>query len=108
MFTALVLRPALAQLDDGALVEAAGRIHQYADRRMPLPGAVSMLAAAAATLTAGLAGHSVAAGFSGGALVALLAWLVLHLRVAAPINRELTRSATAHQMPADARDLQKR
>ena len=37
VFAALVMRPALAALDDGALVQAAGRIHQYADQRMPLP-----------------------------------------------------------------------
>ena len=57
VFAALVLRPALAALDDSALVQAAGRIHQYADQRMPLPGAVGTLAAAAATLTAGLGNH---------------------------------------------------
>ncbi len=50
MFAALVLRPALAALDDGTLTPAAGRIHQYADQRMPLPGAASMLAAAASAL----------------------------------------------------------
>ena len=50
MFAALVLRPALAALDDATLTPAAGRIHQYADQRMPLPGAASMLAAAASAL----------------------------------------------------------
>ena len=49
VFAGLVLRPALAALDDGALVQAAGRIHEYADQRMPLPGAVGTLAAAGAT-----------------------------------------------------------
>ena len=97
VFAAIVLRPALAALDDEALVQAAGRIHQYADQRMPLPGAAGTLAAAAATLTASLAGHPLQAGLSGGALVALLAWLMLYLRVAAPINRELTRAAAAHR-----------
>ena len=37
VFAGLVLRPALAALDDSALVQAAGRIHEYADQRMPLP-----------------------------------------------------------------------
>ena len=108
VFAAIVLRPALAALDNEALVQAAGRIHQYADQRMPLPGAAGTLAAAAATLTASLAGHPLQAGLSGGALVALLAWLMLYLRVAAPINRELTRAAAAHEIPANARALQKR
>jgi hypothetical protein len=108
VFAGLVLRPALAALDDGALVQAAGRIHEYADQRMPLPGAAGTIATAGATLTAGLAGHPLQAGLSGGALVALLAWLALYLRVAAPINRELARAAAAHQTPANARALQKR
>lgn len=108
VFAALVLRPALAGLDDGALVLAAGRIHEYADRRMPVPGAVGTLAATGATLTAGLAGHPLQAMLSGSALVALLGWLVLYLRIAAPINRELTDAAAAHEIPADARALQKR
>ena len=75
---------------------------------MPLPGAVSMFAAAAATLTAALAGDLLPALLSGIALVALLTWLMLYLRIAAPINHELTRAAAAHATPAGARALQKR
>ena len=33
---------------------------------------------------------------------------MMYLRVAAPINRELTRAAAAHQIPANARALQNR
>jgi hypothetical protein len=99
MFAALALRPALKTLDDGALVQAAGRIHQYADQRMPLPGAASMLAATASALTASLAGRPLQAVLSGAALLALMAWLILYLRVAAPINRELARAAAAHEVP---------
>ena len=69
VFAALVLRPAFAALDDGALVQAAGRIHEHADRRMPVPGAVGTLAATGATLTAALASHPLQAVLSGGALV---------------------------------------
>jgi hypothetical protein len=108
VFAALVLRPALAALDDGTLVQAAGRIHEYADQRMPLPGAASMLAAAAATLTAVLAGDPLHALLTGAALAALVAWLVLYLRIAAPINHEFTRAAAAHATPAGARALQQR
>ena len=88
VFVGLVLRPALAALDDSVLVQAAGRIHEYADQRMPLPGGVGTLAAAGATLTAGLGNHPLQTGLASGALVALLAWLVLYLRIAAPINRD--------------------
>ena len=108
MFAAVVLRPALAALDDGALTQAAGRVHQYADRRMPLPGATSILAAAASTLAAGIAGHPVQASLTGAALGALLVWLMLYIRIAAPINRELTRAAATHEIPPNARALQQR
>ena len=33
---------------------------------------------------------------------------MLYLRIAAPINRRLTDAAAAHEIPADARQLQKR
>ena len=108
VFAAIVLRPAFAGLDDAALVQAAGRIHQYADQRMPFPGAAGTLAAAAAALTAGLADHPLQAGLCGGALLALLAWLALYLVIAAPINHQLTRAAGARETPAHARALQAR
>ena len=108
MFAAVVLRPALATLDDITLTQAAGRIHQYADRRMPLPGATSILAAAASALAAGIAGHPVQASLTAAALGALLIWLALYIRIAAPINRELTRAAATHEIPPNARGMQQR
>ena len=108
MFAAVVLRPALATLDDRTLTQAAGRIHQYADRRMPLPGATSILAAAASALAAGIAGYPVQALLTAAALGALLIWLALYIRIAAPINRELTRAAATHEIPPTARAMQQR
>jgi uncharacterized membrane protein len=108
VFAALVLRPAFAALDDGMLTQAAGRIHQYADQRMPIPGAISILAAVASTICAGIAGQPLEAGLTGGALVALLVWLALYIRVAAPINRELTNAAVAHEVPTHTRAMQRR
>jgi hypothetical protein len=108
VFAALVLRPAPAALDDGALTQAAGRIHQYADQRMPLPGATSIVAAAASALAAGLAGHPLQAALAGAALAALLAWLSLYVQIAAPINRKLTQAASDHQTPTNARAMQQR
>jgi hypothetical protein len=43
---------------------------------------------------------------AGTALALLLVWLVLYVRVSAPINRQLTASAQAHGVPANARVLQ--
>lgn len=108
VFAALVLRPALAALDDGMLTQAAGRIHQYADQRLPLPGAASVLAAAVSTLAAAIAGHGLQAAVTGAALVALLAWLALYLRIAAPINRALTQAAIEHETPTNARAMQQK
>ena len=108
MFAAVVLRPALATLDDRTLTQAAGRIHQYADRRMPLPGATSILAAAASALAAGIAGYPVQALLTAAALGALLIWLALYIRIAAPIYLVLTRAAATHEIPPNARAMQQR
>ncbi len=40
------------------------------------------------------------------AVALLLVWLALYLRVSAPINRQLTAAAQAHDVPANARALQ--
>jgi hypothetical protein len=108
IFSALVLRPAMAALTDPELTQAAGRIHEYGDQRLPLPGAAGTVAAAAAAISAGLAGHPVAAALAGAAVVALLGWLGLYLRIAAPINRGMTQAAHDHQTPANIRAMQTR
>ena len=87
--------------------QAAGRIHEYGDKRLPLPGAAGTIAAAAAAICAGFAGHAAAAALAGAAFVALLGWLGLYL-IAAPINRRMTKAARDHDTPADIRAMQKR
>jgi Domain of unknown function (DUF1772) len=108
VFSALVLRPAMAALDDATLTQAAGRVHEYGDRRLPLPGATGILAAALSAVFAALAGDPEVAALGGVAVVALLVWLALYLRVAAPINRQLTAAARAHVTPPNARAQQRR
>jgi hypothetical protein len=108
IFSAVVLRPAMAALADRDLTQAAGRIHQYGDQRLPLPGITGIAAAAAAATCAALAGHAAAAALAGAALVALLGWLGLYLRIAAPINRRMTKAAHDHETPADIRAMQTR
>jgi hypothetical protein len=56
-----VLRPALARVDDRTLVGATGYIHDYADRRLPVPGAIGLAATVSGTAVAALAGHPGAA-----------------------------------------------
>lgn len=107
-FCALVQRPALAQLDDATMTAAMGRVHQYGDRRLPAPGVIGILAAATATAAAAAGGSAASAAAAGIALIAMLSWLGLYLRVAAPINHTLTAAAKAHVTPGNARALQSR
>ena len=107
VFCALVQRPALARLDDAAMAAVMGRVHEYGDRRLPVPGVIGILAAVTATAARAVSGSpgAIAAGI---ALIAMLTWLGLYLRVAAPINRALTAAAAAHVTPGNARGLQSR
>lgn len=55
---------------------------------------------------AALSGRWVAAGTAATAVGLLLIWLVLYVRVSAPINRRLTSAANAGDVPPNARALQ--
>ena len=54
VFCALVQRPALGRVDDATLTAAMGNVHRFADRRLPAPGVLAVLAAAAACALAAL------------------------------------------------------
>ena len=105
-FCALVQGPALARVDDTTLVAMMGNVHLYGDRRMPAPGILSLVAAVAATVLAVVAGHPAQGAAAGVATLSLMVWLVLYLRISAPINRTLTAAAEAHETPHNARALQ--
>jgi hypothetical protein len=106
VFCAMVQRPALALIDDRALVAVMGSVHLYGDRRMPLPGVVGIIAAAASAGIAAAAGQWTTAIAAATALAILLVWLALYLRVSKPINQQLTAAAHVHDVPANARALQ--
>jgi hypothetical protein len=106
VFCAMVQRPALARVDDRALVAVMGYVHRYGDRRMPLPGVIGMVGAAASAALAAVAGSGATAIMATAALALLLVWIVLYLKVSAPINRQLTAAASAGEIPANARVLQ--
>ena len=106
VFCAMVLRPALARVDDRALGAVTGYVHRYADRRMPVPGAIGVAAAAASTAIAALAAHWAQAIPAGVAVVLLLVHLLLYTRVSAPINRRLTAAANSGQTLSNVRVLQ--
>ncbi|OBJ06158.1 DUF1772 domain-containing protein [Mycobacterium sp. 1482292.6] len=104
VFCAMVLRPALAAVDDRALVAVTGSVHRYGDRRMP--GVLGVLATAATAALAAVAAHWPQAIAAAAALIALLIWIVLYTRVSAPINRQLTAAADTGQDLPNGRALQ--
>ena len=104
-FCALVQRPALARVDDSALTTVMDNVHRYGDRRMPVPAVIGITAAAAAALAA-VAGQTAQSVAAGAALVLWLGWMVLYLRISAPINRTFTAAADNHETLANARALQ--
>lgn len=106
-FCALVLRTALARIDDRALAAVTGRIHEVADKRMPIPGAVGVVAAVIATGIAFLDGKMTAGLLAALAVAALALWLGIYARVSAPVNRELTAAVLADRVPADVREMQR-
>jgi hypothetical protein len=107
VFCALVQRSALARVDDATLTAVMGNLHRFADRRMPVPGILGVIAAAAASVLAAVAGRTPAAAAAGAAFLLLVAWVLLYTRISAPINSKLTAAADAHETPADARTLQR-
>jgi hypothetical protein len=107
VFCALVQRPALARVDDQALVAMMGNVHLYGDRRMPVPGVLGIVAATTSAVLAAVAGRWPSAVAAAAAVGLLLAWLVLYVRVSAPINKQLTAAATSHEIPPGVRVLQR-
>jgi hypothetical protein len=105
LFCALVVRPAASGAADASVADLIGRIHEYGDRRLPVPGVVSIIAAGlAVAVSDGVPAH-IGAGV---ALITLLAWLAIYLRVSAPINKRLRAAAVAYTVPADTKELQQR
>ncbi|WP_323743159.1 DUF1772 domain-containing protein [Curtobacterium sp. VKM Ac-2887] len=105
-FCALVMRPALARVDEASLTSVMGNVHRYGDVRMPAPGVAGLVGSAVVAVLAALADRGSAAVLAGIALVLLVVWLVLYARISAPINRRLTAAADRGETPADARALQ--
>ena len=108
VFCAMVLRPALARVDDGALGEVTGWVHHYGDRRMPAPGVLGIAGAAASTALAAIDDRWTQATSAGVATVLLVAWLIIYARVSAPINRQLTAAAIERRVLPNVRALQSR
>jgi hypothetical protein len=108
VFSAIVLRPALALVDDQTLVSTMGRVHQFADRRLRVPGITSVVFAVAGTAALAGARHWGAAIVGAVGVVALVTWLVIYARISAPINSRLTAASKSGEVPTNTRELQRR
>ena len=108
VFGAIVLRPAIAAVDDRTLTQLLGHIHRVADRRFPAIGAAGLIAAIATAALAGASGHWVSAAAAALATLALVIFLAIYNRVSKPVNTALTAAALADRVPGDARQLQAR
>jgi len=108
VFGAIVLRPAIAAVDDRTLTQLLGQVHRVADRRFPPIGAGGLIAAIAMTALAAAGGHWVSAAAGAVATAALIVFLAIYSRVSKPVNIALTAAAVADRVPDDARQLQAR
>ena len=80
VFGAIVLRPAIAAVDDRTLTQLLGHIHRIADRRFPAIGAGGLIAAMATAALAGASGHWVSAAAAALATLALVIFLAIYNR----------------------------
>jgi Domain of unknown function (DUF1772) len=108
VFGAIVMRPAIAAVDDRTLTQLLGHIHRIADRRFPAIGAAGLIAAMATAALAGASGHWVSAAAAALATLALVIFLAIYNRLSKPVNTALTAAALAERVPGDARQLQAR
>ena len=108
IFGAIVLRPAVAAVDDRTLTQLLGHIHRVADRRFPVIGASGLITAVAMTSLAAASGRWVSAAAGGLATLSLTVFLVIYARISKPVNTALTAAAGADRGPDDARQLQAR
>src|SRR3954447_9422231 len=99
VFGAIVLRPAIAAVDDRTLTQLLGHIHRIADRRFPAIGAAGLIAAIATAALAGASGHRVSAAAAALATLALVIFLAIYNRVSKPVNTALTAAALADRSP---------
>ena len=94
------------QRADATVTEVAGWSHFYGDRRMPVPGAGGVACSILTTVLAILGGRVHSAVASAVAVAARLAWLVIYIRVAKPINTLQTAAAQSGDVPENAGALQ--
>jgi len=108
VFGAIVLRPAIAAVDDRTLTQLLGHVHRIADRRFAAIGVGGLIAAVAMAALAAASGHWVSTTAGALATLALIVFLGIYTRISKPVNTALTAAAVADRVPVDARQLQSR
>jgi len=108
VFGAIVLRPAIAAVDDRTLTRLLGHVHRIADGRFAAIGAGGLAAAIAMTALAAATGHWASTAAGAIATLALIIFLAIYTRISKPVNTALTTAALAGQVPGNARQLQAR
>jgi chemotaxis regulatin CheY-phosphate phosphatase CheZ len=108
VFGAIVLRPAIAAVDDRTLTQLLGHIHRIADVRLRNITVVGLITAIARAAVAAASGHWVSAAAGALATLAVITFIAVYNRVSKPVNTALTAAALADQVPRDARQLQAR
>jgi hypothetical protein len=108
VFGAIVLRPAIAAVDDRTLTQLLGHIHRIADVRLRNVTVVGLITAVATAAVAAASGHWVSAAGGALATLAVIIFIGVYNRVSKPVNTVLTAAALADRVPRDARQLQAR
>jgi hypothetical protein len=99
VFFTVVGRPALARTSAPAMLEAMGRMHEVADRRMPVFGIIGLAGCALAVVLMPSARLATSI-----ALAAQLLWLAIYAKINKPLNAKMIEAARAGSALPDARD----
>jgi hypothetical protein len=108
VFGAIILRPAIAAVDDRTFTQLLGHVHRIADRRLAAITIGGLIAAAAMAALAAASGHWVSTAAGALAALALIVFAGVYARVSKPVNTALTAAAVAGRVPGNARQLQAR
>ncbi|PSN10864.1 hypothetical protein C7293_26485 [filamentous cyanobacterium CCT1] len=106
VFFAVVGRPALAASEEQAIANLMAHLHQVADARMPIFGALGMIATAAFAVATTVGTPS--SWLAVMALAGLLVQLGLYLRVAKPVNQVMKAAVQQGNSLENVRALQNR
>ncbi|HUA44395.1 MAG TPA: hypothetical protein VMA77_04165 [Solirubrobacteraceae bacterium] len=108
VFGVIILRPAIAAVDDRTLTQLLSHIHRIPDRRLRNITVAGLTTAIAMTALAAATGHWVSTAAGALATLALLLFIAVYNRVSKPENTALTAAALTDRVPGDARQLQAR